>query len=158
MSLEYFRISWSSCGKLKTIFFLSELWTCRLIFLTPTSNSDCSWRFITKQTLLYRNRLLKDSLCSDIYNDRSLASHVFSPHLSGEYKMPHCGTVLCPVVADFSTHASVIIHQTEGNHQCLCSPSLYSGATINSRGHLRLFQELSNGIANIVLNYFIFFL
>lgn len=59
---------------------------------------------------------------------------------------------------DFSTHASTfIIHQTKGNHQCLCSPNLYSSATINSRGHIRLFQELSMLQSNIFPNHFTFF-
>lgn len=117
-----------------------------------------SWSFITKQTLLYRNRLLKASLCSAIYNDRSLANHEFSPSLTGEHKMPRWGTVSVLLQRTSPPRLLLPWLTRQKKTTSLCSPCPYSGATRSSRGHLRLFQELSNGISNIFPNYFILFL
>lgn len=73
--------------------------------------------------------------------------------------MPNSGTVFCPVVADFPKQPSTfIIHQRKGNHQCLCSPTLYSSAKMISRVHMKLFQALSILQSNVFHNHFIFFL
>ena len=125
-------------------FYIFLIWAInRQATLSFMCSSYCSWSFIPKQTLLNRDRLLKHSLSPASHKDIHLASHLFLPHLIGEYKMPHRGTVWCAYRSRLC-HPCFRIHNSPSKktHQCLCSLSLYRSTTANSRGHTRFFQEL----------------
>ena len=140
VSLEYFRTHWRPSGKLNTFYFsdLRYVYAGWTFWLLP-ANSYYSWRFITKQTVLYRNRSLNLRTASAQLSTMAyIRQAMYSCHTSqGSARCPSAALRSGPAAADVPTHASAFTtHQTKENRQCFCSPSL-SRATTNSRWPIR---------------------